>query len=108
MKPRSNVTMPAQYIASLPADSGRTIATVRALGDGRPQLKPRMRAEQVSTHPVPRAASVVARGSGQPVREVLADEVVAVARGRDVDEGRAGFDVLRRDVDEGRIGRPGA
>src|SRR5499427_8581783 len=31
MKPPSNVTTPAQYIASLPADRARTIATVRAL-----------------------------------------------------------------------------
>jgi hypothetical protein len=31
MKPPSNVKMPAQYIASLPADRAKTIATVRAL-----------------------------------------------------------------------------
>src|SRR5690348_7520654 len=31
MKPPSNVKTPAQYIASLPADRARTIATVRAL-----------------------------------------------------------------------------
>ncbi len=31
MKPPSNVTTPAQYIASLPADRAKTIATVRAL-----------------------------------------------------------------------------
>jgi hypothetical protein len=31
MKPASNVKTPAQYIASLPADRGKTIATVRAL-----------------------------------------------------------------------------
>jgi hypothetical protein len=30
MKPPSNVTTPAQYIASLPADRAKTIATVRA------------------------------------------------------------------------------
>jgi hypothetical protein len=31
MKPASNVKTPAQYIASLPADRAKTIATVRAL-----------------------------------------------------------------------------
>src|ERR1700747_3507246 len=31
MKPPSNVKTPAQYIASLPADRAKTIATVRAL-----------------------------------------------------------------------------
>jgi len=31
MKPASNVTTPAQYIASLPADRAKTITTVRAL-----------------------------------------------------------------------------
>jgi hypothetical protein len=31
MKPPSNVETPAQYIASLPADRAKTIATVRAL-----------------------------------------------------------------------------
>jgi hypothetical protein len=31
MKPQSNVKTPAQYIASLPADRAKTIATVRAL-----------------------------------------------------------------------------
>src|SRR5215472_14481599 len=31
MKPPSNVNTPAQYIASLPADRAKTIATVRAL-----------------------------------------------------------------------------
>src|SRR5215469_7369134 len=31
MKPSSNVKTPAQYIASLPADRAKTIATVRAL-----------------------------------------------------------------------------
>src|SRR3989441_10847225 len=31
MKPPSNVKTPAQYIASLPADHAKTIATVRAL-----------------------------------------------------------------------------
>ena|SRR5579862_9182658 len=31
MKPPSNVKTPAQYIASLPADRSKTIATVRAL-----------------------------------------------------------------------------
>ena len=31
MKPPSNVKTPAQYVASLPADRGKTIATVRAL-----------------------------------------------------------------------------
>jgi len=31
MKPRLNVKTPAQYIASLPADRAKTIATVRAL-----------------------------------------------------------------------------
>jgi hypothetical protein len=31
MKPPSNVQTPAQYIASLPADRAKTIATVRAV-----------------------------------------------------------------------------
>src|SRR5215472_16692618 len=31
MKPPSNVKTPAQYVASLPADRAKTIATVRAL-----------------------------------------------------------------------------
>src|SRR5215469_9927486 len=31
MKPASNVKTPAQYIASLPADGAKTIATVRGL-----------------------------------------------------------------------------
>lgn len=31
MKPPANVTTPAQYIASLPVDRAKTIATVRAL-----------------------------------------------------------------------------
>jgi hypothetical protein len=33
MKPPSNVKTPAQYVASLPADRAKTIATVRALVD---------------------------------------------------------------------------